>query len=302
MPSYAQDVKNELAHRSEDDEGCLRAEFVALIKVGSKIINGRLEFSGANAAVARRVIKLAKKFLPSTTPMIAAVSRKKRLKYPLYVVKFIMVGEVQNFFNTLDLSEVVKRTRYKIAFLRGAFMARGTVSRPETHYFLTMVLGNEKMAKFIRKLMINLEFGGGIYEVKKKFVIWLRNADSVADFLGMVGANNALERLEVVRNLKEVRIQVNRLVNMETAGLNKAIAAANRQLVDIKFLMKYNVSVNKRLQEAMTLRLENPCATLSELADKIPMTQQGLCYRFKAIHRLVEKTQRILARNNRRAL
>ena len=69
MPSYAQDVKNELAHKPEDDIDCLRAEFVALLKVGARKIDSRLEFSNLNAAVARRVIKLAKKFLPHATKM-----------------------------------------------------------------------------------------------------------------------------------------------------------------------------------------------------------------------------------------
>jgi len=289
MSSYAQDVKNELAHGFDDDIDCLRAEFVALLKVGAKKIDGRLEFSSSNAAVVRRVITLAKKFFPLVKPEIAAVRRKKLLKNLIYAVRFITAGTVQNFFDALDMSELLKRTRFKVAYLRGAFLAGGSVNRPEGQYFLQIVTSTEAEANFIRKQMSKLEFNAGLYERKKKFLIWLREADAICDFLGMLGANNALERFEIARNVKEIRIQVNRIVNLETAALNKAIDAAKRQLADIKILLDKKVPVKERFQEAMTLRLENPSCTVGELADKIGMSRAGLLYRFKMIHRLAKK-------------
>lgn len=295
MPSYAQEVKNELVHRLDDDIDSLRAEFVALLKVGSKKIDGRFEFSNVNAAVARRVISLAKKFLPTVKPEIAAVRRKKLYKTLRYVVRFVASVEVQTFFNTLDFAELLKRTRYRIAYLRGAFLARGTVTRPETRYFLTIAAFTEAEGQLIRRLMAQLDFNGGFYVRKKEFVNWLREGDSVCDFIAMLGAENAVERFEVARNLKEVRMQVNRIVNVETAALNKSIDAAQAQLADIKFLLEKKVPVNKRLQEAMTLRLENPTCTLRELAAKIGMSQPGLLYRYKTINRLANKTRRRLA-------
>ncbi len=295
MPSYAQEVKNELVHRLDDDIDSLRAEFVALLKVGSKKIDGRFEFSNVNAAVARRVISLAKKFLPTVKPEVAAVRRKKLYKTLRYVVRFVASVEVQTFFDTLDFAELLKRTRYRIAYLRGAFLARGTVTRPETRYFLTIAAFTEAEGQLIRRLMAQLDFNGGFYVRKKEFVTWLREGDSVCDFIAMLGAENAVERFEIARNLKEVRMQVNRIVNVETAALNKSIDAAQAQLADIKFLLEKKVPVNKRLQEAMTLRLENPTCTLRELAAKIGMSQPGLLYRYKTINRLANKTRRRLA-------
>ena len=289
MASYAQDVKNELARKFDDDQDCLRAEFVALIKVGAKKIDGRLEFTSSNAAVVRRVITLAKKFLPNVKPEVAAVRRKKLLKNILYVVRFIAAGEVQKFFDALDMNELLKRTRFKVAYLRGAFLASGSVNRPETQYFLQIVALTEDEASFIRKLLEKVEFSAGLFRRKKKFVVWLREGDSICDFLGMIGATEAVERFEIARNLKEVRIQVNRIVNVETAALNKAINVAQRQLADIKILLDKNVPVNRKLREAMTLRLENPSCTMGELAEKIPLSRGGLGYRFKMIHRLAKK-------------
>ena len=288
MSSYAQDVKNELAHKFDADSKSLLAEFVALIKVGAKKIDGRIEFSNSNAAVARRVITLAKKFFPNVKPEIAAIRRKNLYKNLFYVVRFIAAGELQNFFDTLDFDELLKRTRYKVAYLRGAFFAKGRVNRPEGQYFLQIVT-TEAEATFVRKLLDKLEFSGGLLRRKKEFMVWIREADAICDFLGMLGADNAVERFEVARNVKEVRIQVNRVVNVETASLNKAIDAAQRQLADIKFLLDNKIPVKERFKEAMNLRLENPDCSIYELAEKINMSYAGLLYRFKVIHRLARK-------------
>ena len=289
MASYAQDVKNELAHKFDDDRDCLLAEFVALLKVGTKKIDGRLEFTSSNAAVVRRVITLAKKFFPTVKPEIAAVRRKKLLKNLIYVVRFILAGAVQNFFDALDMNELLKRTRFKVAYMRGAFLASGSVNRPESQFLLQILTKTEAEAVFLQKQMEKLEFNAGICQRKKVFFIWLREGDAICDFLGMIGATEAVERFEIARNLKEIRIQVNRVVNMETAALNKSINAAQRQLADIKILIDKNAPVHERFREAMTLRLENPSCTVGELAEKIGMSRAGLLYRFKIIHRLAKK-------------
>lgn len=289
MLSYAQEVKNELAHVFDDDSDCLRAEFVALLKVATRKIDGRIEFTTSNGAVARRVITLAKKFFPNVKPEVAAVRRKKMLKTCLYVVRFIIAGEVQKFFDTLDTAELLKRSRFKVAYLRGAFLAGGSVNRPEAQYFLQIVSKTAAEADFICKQLTKLEFNAGFCERKKRFVVWLREGDTICDFLGMIGATAAVERFEVARNLKEVRAQVNRIVNVETAALNKSINAAQSQLVDIKILLDKKAPVNKKLQEAMTVRLDNPACTIGELAEKIGMSKAGLVYRFQVIHRLAKK-------------
>lgn len=289
MSSYAQEVKNELAHKFDYDADSLLAEFVALLKGGTRKIDGRIEFTSTNAAVVRRVIKLAKKFLPNVKPEIAAVRMKKLLKNLLYVVRFIFAGEMQTFLETLDMPELLKRTRYKVAYLRGAFLACGTVNRPEAQYYLQIRLLTEAEANFVRSQLEKLEFNTGFYQRKKKFVVWLRECDAICDFLGMIGAGSAVERVEVARNIKEVRMQVNRVVNMETAALNKSVDAAQRQLADIKILLDKKVPVEDRFREAMEIRLANPSCTIGELAEKIGMSHAGLFYRFQVIHRLAKK-------------
>ena len=288
MASYSQDVKDELARIFDADIDSLRAEFTALLQIGAKKIDGRLEFANINAAVARKVIVLAKKILPLVKPEVATIRRKRLRKDMTYVVRFIAAGEVQTFFDAPDFDELLKRTRYKISYLRGVFLARGMVSHPEGDYFLS-ITSKEAEARFVQRQMIKLDFKAGIFRHKKEFIVWLKEADSIFDFLAMLGADNTLERFEVARNIKEIRRQVSRAVNRETASLNKAIDAAQRQLADIKILIDNNVAVDEKLRQAMELRLEDPTGTLTELGEKLSLTRAGLRYRFCVIHRLAQE-------------
>lgn len=289
MSSYAQDVKNELARIFGDEPETLHAEFAALLFCGAKIFDGRLEFATTNAAVARKVISLAKKYFPAVKPEVAAVRRKKLNKDMSYVVRIFLTGDVQNFLEVLDTHELLKRSRFKVAWLRGAFLAKGTVNRPEAQYLLQIVVKSSQAAEFVRKILAALDFNAGLYQRKKNFVVWLREADAICDFLGMIGATNAVERFEVARNLKEVRLQVNRLVNIDTSALNRAAEASQRQIADIKILLARNYPVTKKIREAMELRLANPSCNISELAEKISLSKAGMWSRFKKIQHLAKR-------------
>ena len=289
MSSYAQDVKNELARIFGDEPETLHAEFAALLFCGAKIFDGRLEFATTNAAVARKVISLAKKYFPTVKPEVAAVRRKKLNKDMSYAVRIFLTGDVQNFLEELDAPELLKRSRFKVAWLRGAFLAKGTVNRPEAQYLLQIVVKSLQTAEFVRKILAALDFNAGLYQRKKNFVVWLREADTICDFLGMIGATNAVERFEVARNLKEVRLQVNRLVNIDTSALNRAAEASQRQIADIKILMARNYPVTKKIREAMELRLANPSCNISELAEKISLSKAGMWSRFKKIQHLAKR-------------
>ncbi|MBR2518416.1 MAG: DNA-binding protein WhiA [Selenomonadaceae bacterium] len=289
MSSYAQDVKNELARIFGDEPETLHAEFAALLFCGAKIFDGRLEFATTNAAVARKVISLAKKYFPAVKPEVAAVRRKKLNKDMSYAVRIFLTGDVQNFLEELDAPELLKRSRFKVAWLRGAFLAKGTVNRPEAQYLLQIVVKSLQTAEFVRKILAALDFNAGLYQRKKNFVVWLREADTICDFLGMIGATNAVERFEVARNLKEVRLQVNRLVNIDTSALNRAAEASQRQIADIKILLARNYPVTKKIREAMELRLANPSCNISELAEKISLSKAGMWSRFKKIQHLAKR-------------
>ena len=118
---------------------------------------------------------------------------------------------------------------------------------------------------------------------------YICEGDALEEFLEMVGAEEAVERFQIARNLKEIRANVNRLVNVETANLNKAISTAQRQISDIKILFENNVDVSDEFRLTMQTRLDFPECNVGELAEKLFVTRQALNYRFKKIHALAQE-------------
>ena len=289
MPSYAQTVKDELARIFDEDENCLRAELAAMLKVGTVLNEGRLEFSTLNAAVARKVIKLLNKFYPAAKREVATIRTKGIAKRLRYFVRIFLTGVVDEFFQKADSPEIVPDDFARVAYLRGAFMATGTINKPESSYYLEIISSSESAANFVRQILKDLDFRPSKSLRKNIFGNYICEGDAIEDFLGMVGADETLERFQIVRNLKEVRANVNRLVNVETANLNKMIDAAQRQIADIKILLKHNVKLKEDFQQTLEMRLQFPEYSVGELAEKLFVTRQALNYRFKIMHKLAQE-------------
>ncbi len=289
MPSYARMVKDELARLFDEEEEYQRAELAAMLKVGAIYSNGRMEFSTLSAAVARKLIKLLNKFYPAVKREVATVRMKGIAKRIRYFIRIFVTSYTEEIFHTLDSPEIVPDDFAKAAYLRGAFMAGGTVNKPEAQYYLEIASMSESAAIFVRQIWQDLEFRPSNYVRENSFVNYICEGDAVEDFLGMVGAEEAIERFQIARNLKEVRANVNRMVNVETANLNKAVNAAQRQIADIKILLENNVKLNEEFQLTMETRLQFPECTVAELAEKLFLTRQALNYRFKKIHSLAQE-------------
>ena len=289
MANFATDVRNELARKFDTDRNCLRAELAGLLNIGAIDCDNKKIFETSNAAIARKIIKLMKKIFPEAKVEVAAVRTKILRKSMRYFVRIFFSADFENIF--ADENFLSKREE-KIAYLRGAFLARGSVTRPELSYRLDIVADTKDKANFIKKIFNKLRFNPNLYQREDVFVNYLYDSESVCDFLGMVGADNAVDRFESARNLKEIHAQVNRLMNLELASLNRAIDTAHKQLADIKILRENNIAVKKILREAMDIRLKNPTATNSELAEKIFITREGLVYRFRKIHEIAENLRR----------
>ena len=288
MASYADDVRNEISRIFDDDNEVLRAELAGLLRLGSVEVEGRRDFSNINAAACRKVVTLVKKLYPDARTEVAAVRTKKLRRTMRYFVRIFFAGSIENFLHNLDAREITSRTRYKVAFLRGSFLASGSVNRPEAEYRVEIFSPVESEMQFVQKIFSNLDFVARIYLRKENFVVYMKEADSVCDFLGMIGAEKAVERFEGARNLKEIKMQVNRLTNVELARLDSVINTAQRQLADIRLLQSRNVKVREILQEAMDIRLQFPECSTGELAKKIFIGRVALVNRFKKIHQLAE--------------
>jgi hypothetical protein len=177
--------------------------------------------------------------------------------------------------------------------IRGAFLGAGYVTDPEKNYHLEITFGDEKNAEYIMNLckFYGIEFK--MIPNKDKFMIYLKEVDQISMYLACIGANKAVLKLEDIRLFKEMKNNVNRMVNCESANLNKTVDAAITQIEEINYLKKVKKfeDLSPELREVACLRLEHPEASLKELGELLtdPIGKSGVNHRFKKIHNLVEE-------------
>ena len=306
MPSFATEVKNELARLSYEDACCRGAELAALLRMGATLTIGAghtfgLNFTSKNAAVARKVLQLLKSEGENLQTEITVRRSRQLNKNNSYTVRVVPSQKVNKLFtrigflheDSLNMENdrgILKKQCCRIAYLRGAFQGGGSVNRPEAAYHLELVTGSFELGNLLYDLLRRMGFPAGFVDRKDAYIVYLKEGDAVIDFLGMVEADEAVESFEVARNVKEVREQVNRLVNCETANLQKAVDAAGRQLDLIRDLEARGKfpDLPPKVRAAAKLRLENPDATLQELAEMLGISKSGMNHRMRKLKELAE--------------
>lgn len=170
----------------------------------------------------------------------------------------------------IDFEENIKSEEEYKAMIRGCFMATGSINNPANSYHLEIVFDNKINAEDVLEKLKDFEIKSNIIERDKKFVIYIKDGDEISNFLALIGANKSVLEFEQTRVVKDVRNKVNRLVNCETANLNKTINASVRQVEDIKYIKKRHKfnSLTPKDRDIANLRLEFPNATYAELAKK----------------------------------
>lgn len=305
--SFASETKKELTN-IEVKDCCANAELSALIRM-----NGSLSFSNQmlvvniqteNAAIARRIYTLIKKGYD--TPVELLVRKKMRLKKNnVYIVRIKedtkkileelkILGE--NFTIIHNISEdLIKKKCCRRSYLRGAFLAGGSVNNPETSsYHLEIFSLYSEHNDALSELMNSFGLNSKTLERKKGFITYLKEAEKITEFLNIIGAHNALLRFEDVRIVRDMRNSVNRLVNCETANLNKTIGAALRQVENIKFIERH-VGLQilpDKLREIAELRVNYQDVTLKELGEMVSggtISKSGINHRLRKIDQLAEK-------------
>ena len=187
-------------------------------------------------------------------------------------------------------SKLLGKACCRKAFLRGVFMAGGSVSRPSSDYHMEIVTENEELARMILKIMNGFSLSARMTDRKNDFIVYLKDGDCIIDFLSIIGAHQSLLEFENVRIVKEMRNNVNRQVNCETANLNKVIRASVLQVACIRYLQKrgdYEL-LPEVLKETAELRLRHPDISLNDLVEFTDGTvgKSGLNHRLKKIQQL----------------
>ena len=185
----------------------------------------------------------------------------------------------------------IKSEEERKAFVRGAFLSSGYITNPEVEYHLEMVVSNEEFANVLQHLIEGFGLNPKVILRKNKFIVYLKDSNEISDFLILIGAKKSVLDFEGTRVLKDVRNQINRQVNYETANLNKTINTAVRQIEDIKYLKKTGKfsELSENEKQVAEIRLKNPEATLTEIGELCnpKLSKSGVSHRMKNISKLV---------------
>lgn len=283
--SYSYDIKEELSNINQwKNEELLKAEFLGYILTGNTLSNGNIiEFITENDYNIERFYKIL---------FNLKIDYEPETKGKCFIAK-IDNKYIEHIFSGLanNPEDDVKKT-----ILRGSFLGAGSCTDPEKNYHLEIIFGDKKNADYISNLAKSYGVDFKSIPFKDKVMLYIKEADQVSTFLACIGANKAVLKLEDVRIFKEMKNNVNRIVNCETANLNKTVDAAVSQIEDIKFLQKINrfEELSPEVREVAYLRLEHPESSLKELGEMLaePIGKSGINHRLKKIQQLADELKK----------
>lgn len=305
--SYASDVKKELTMLEVHPEHA-KAELAALIRLNGELIikNGVIlvTIQTENASIARRIFSLIKELFN----IRSEISVRRRMKLKKNNVYFIRLNQeakevltkleiYETMIHDVALPDTIKKNEQKVrSYLRGAFLARGSVNSPETNsYHLEIHSSSIDISQDIFDMLEMYDLNPRTHERKNGgYMTYLKEAEKIADFLGLIGANNGLFHFEDIRIVRDMRNSVNRLVNCEQANLNKTVDAASKQIEAIQLIDREMGldTLPEKTQEIAILRLENPEASLKELGELIPggaISKSAANHRMRKITKLADE-------------
>lgn len=308
--SFTSEVKEELARIRVSRRCCRLAELSALLRQEGSLHLGCggglvLHTESENAAVARRIFTLLKELFDMAPEL--RVERIPRLRGHLCYQLYLSGEGLTRVLNELELLDdsrrpvlgipprLVRRRCCGISYLRGAFLGGGYVSQPGQPVHLEINTCHREMADDLQSLLRGYGIRMQVTERRNMFTLYAKSRSDQADFLALVGAHEAFLRLQSESVLRELRESVNRRVNSETANVEKAVDAAQKQLRDIRILEERVGLENlpTALRSVAELRMEHPEATLRELGDLMQpaLSKSAVYHRIRRLNRLAAELE-----------
>ena len=288
--SFSSEIKQELSVHVPPARHCRLAEMAAILNFCSRVesVEGEspcVKMHTENLAVARKYFTLSRKTFNIEMNVSTRQSRNPRGSRSYEVTSF---GGLEPVKHMLVQNQCCRR-----AYIRGAFLASGSLSDPEKGYHFEIVCSGEEKADELREMLVSFGIDARITLRKRSYVLYVKEGSQIADLLNVMEAHVALMKFENVRILKEMRNSVNRQVNCETANLNKTVSAAVKQIEDIQFIQRTIGfdELPENLAEIAVLRLEQPETTLKELGQMLtpPVGKSGVNHRLRKLSLIAEE-------------
>ncbi len=300
--SYSSKTKEELCRLEPDSVCCLLAELSGIISVaGSVILRGggdrRLSIETENIAVARRTFRLLQEVF-DVQPQLVTLKRARlggrsahRLEISGDEASFVLEGCGISVLQRRGVPrDITVRKCCRMSFLRGVFLASGSVTDPEKEYHLEFVLGDEAFAAAVQKLIARFELDAHMTTRRQMTLVYLKGQSEITDMLSILGAQSARFAMEDAYIRKELRNNANRATNCDSANVQRAVTAASRQVQAIERLLaaKGETSLPPALLETAKLRLQYPEVSLEELGTLCdpPVGKSGVNHRLRKLERM----------------
>ena len=302
--SFSKEVKEELLKQVSHARHCMIAEIAALLSICGKIIPGEdgrisLVVHTENITVARKYFTLVKKTFNINTEIL--IRRNMAVKNStLYILavhhqdavriagatKIAYQGMTEEKGLVCD-SLIVQNTCCKRSFIRGAYLAGGSMSDPEKAYHLEIVMPDEIRALKLQEIINTFLIDAKVIKRKRYYVVYLKEGSQIADMLNVMEAHIAMMNFENIRIVKEVRNSINRQVNCEAANINKTVVAATKQIDDIIYIRDTIgfEELSEGLEVVACVRIAFPEASLKELGAMLnpPIGKSGVNHRLKKL-------------------
>lgn len=311
--SFSKQVKKELLSITGSARHCQLAELAAIFQFCGFISNMEdcrpvIGISTENKTISIKCFTLLKK----TFNIYASVSvRRHGLKsrsfiYVLQIEDYRKANEVLMALKLFDDikgsyaeadsvadSVLLKSSCCKRAYLRGVYLAAGSMSNPEKGYHFEFVCDKQEQAQKLLEVLRDFSIEAKEVLRKKYYVVYLKDGEAIVDLLNIMGAHVALMELENTRIVKEMRNSINRRVNCEAANITKTVNAAAKQVEDILYIQKHLgfERIPDNLKQMAQLRLDYPDATLKELSElsNPPVGKSGINHRLRKLSELAER-------------
>ena len=288
--SFSGEIKEELSKHCARARHCQLAELSALIGMCGEIHreeNGSfgLKIYTENISVIRKCFTLLEKTFNIKNDIVVRRNAGKD-NYSYYI--YAKGEELMAIRDTIVQAVCCKR-----AYIRGAFIASGSMSDPSKSYHFEIVCNDMRQAEHLRDMMNSFDVDAKIVQRKRTYVVYLKEGSQIVDILNVMEAHVALMELENVRIMKEMRNSVNRKVNCETANINKTVSAAVRQMEDITYI-RDQIGFEKLpegLRDVALTRLAYPEAALKELGQLManPLGKSGVNHRLRKLSEIAQQ-------------
>lgn len=299
--SFSGQIKEELAQVISSPRHCQLAELAALVQFCGHIEeDGSLLVQSENPLVIRKCFTLLKKTFKIEA---AAKNQMQTQNYRLFVtgedafrvLEALKICDTAGHLMMRHLTDpvLIKNSCCKRAYLRGCYMAVGSMSDPYKSYHLELVCGLQTQAEQLLKILHDFSLDAKMIIRKKYYVVYMKEGENIADFLNITEAHKALMEFENTRIYKGMRNMVNRKVNCEAANITKTVNAATRQVEDIRLIREKMglEGLPEPLRQMAYVRLENPQASLGELGKLLdpPVGKSGVNHRLRKLGELAKE-------------